>query len=323
MFISDVTSDTCHTCGAWLREPYINCAECTGISLCSKCFSNGAEHPPHLNFHSYSVVRNEFPLWGGWPAKDEILLLESMAVCGPANWAGVAKCLKTRSEEDCKKHYSTFYIENPFFHSKLPPSTLVQRIVDSTCPRFQPAQVKTVDLEFLENPHVPSQRTQSGGQQRLDLSRPVFECRATQFIAGYNAARGEFTVEFDDNAEANTAKLEDIVQDSNEEDPDHELLVELQTAIVQGLNLRLKERQRRKKIIKQHGLLLLQKTIAWLQRFEVRTSCYFCFQRIQVVMFSFFHIYLLFFLLLNVEHHWKRDCGKDGLSDEGDQWQAV
>ncbi|KAK3914924.1 Transcriptional adapter 2-alpha [Frankliniella fusca] len=278
-------SDTCYICGMWLREPYISCVDCKNTLICTQCFASGGERNQHLNFHKYSVIRNEFPLLGNWSAKEEMALLEAMIECGAGNWADIAKNVSSRTEEDCIKHYFNYYSENSdlqlqagetFSSHKIeiaqqavfaPYNRYVsnyKKISEFEAPDDQVKQLKNNDLKKLKvNPYLKQYQQLS---QRADLSRPLFECRATQFIPGYNAARGEFSVEFDDNAEIMVAELDSELTDPD--DPDYEIVTDMQVAIVEAYNERLRERNRRKHIIRRHGLLLLQKTIGWLQRFE-------------------------------------------------------
>ena len=287
----------------WLREPYINCVECNNTFICTQCFASGGERAHHQNYHNYSVIRNEFPLFGNWTAKEELTLLEAMIECGAGNWTDAAKKLESRSEEDCIKHYFNYYIENSDLQLQAD-ETFSQHKVEgphqallTPYNRFVTNFRKSHDLEGPEdhghvsanddshkiklNPYLKQYQQQS---QRKDHSRPYFECRATQFIPGYNAARGEFTIEFDDHAEVMVAELDSEIVES--EDDDYELLTDMQVAIVKAYNERLKERKRRKQIIRRHGLLLLQKTIGWLQRYEVSKSCFTISEAIFVLYFE-------------------------------------
>ncbi|XP_026285249.1 transcriptional adapter 2-alpha-like isoform X1 [Frankliniella occidentalis] len=278
-------SDTCYICGMWLREPYITCVDCKNTLICTKCFASGGERNNHYNYHKYSVIRNEFPLLGNWTAKEELALLEAMIEFGADNWTDIAKKVSSRCEEECMKHYFWFYSENSDLQLQVGETfsshrvETAQQTVMTPFSRYVSNSKKISDFEGPDdhaqlsknsyslklklNPYLKQQQQL---YQRADLSRPLFECRATQFIPGYNAARGEFSVEFDDSAELMVAELDSEIADP--EDNDYEVLTDMQVAIVEAYNGRLRERKRRKQIIRHHGLLLLQKTIGWLQRFE-------------------------------------------------------
>lgn len=82
-------------------------------------------------------------------------------------------------------------------------------------------------------------------------------------LAGYNPFRGDFKVEYDDNAEQLVilaSHLHDIVNlekrnITKQSTQSNKLLIQLQIVLVECYNSRLKERQRRKKIIKNYGLI--------------------------------------------------------------------
>lgn len=62
------------------------------------------------------------------------------------------------------------------------------------------------------------------------------------------------------------AKLTEV--DLDEKHPHYELLQELQMCLVRCYNHRLRERLRRKRIVREHGLILIRKTMSSLHRYE-------------------------------------------------------
>ncbi|XP_031746028.1 transcriptional adapter ADA2b isoform X2 [Cucumis sativus] len=95
----------------------IKCAMCPDFDLCIECFSVGAELTPHKSNHPYRVMDNlSFPLiCPDWNADDEILLLEGIEMYGFWNWAEVAEHVGTKSKEQCIEHYSSVYMNSPYF----------------------------------------------------------------------------------------------------------------------------------------------------------------------------------------------------------------
>lgn len=97
-------------------------------------------------------------------------------------------------------------------------------------------------------------------------------------LAGYNPFRGDFKVEYDDNAEQLVilaSHLHDIVNlekknKTKQSTQSNKLLNHLQIALVECYNSRLKERQRRKKIIKNYGLLNRKGLHQYYTKLEVR-----------------------------------------------------
>ncbi|GAQ80026.1 histone acetyltransferase complex component [Klebsormidium nitens] len=95
----------------------IKCAECPDFDLCLECFSVGAEITPHKNDHKYRVMEIlDFPLLNpAWTVDEEILVLEGIEMFGFGNWADVADHVGTKSKGSCQEHYTSIYINSPFF----------------------------------------------------------------------------------------------------------------------------------------------------------------------------------------------------------------
>ncbi|XP_063988904.1 transcriptional adapter 2-alpha-like isoform X1 [Diachasmimorpha longicaudata] len=240
------TSDpTCFTCKIALSEPYIKCAICQSTNLCPKCFSRGKERPPHRNDHDYIVVRNEFPLieFTTWTAKEESDLLEVLQDCGFGNWVDVSKRMQGRSPEDCKSHYLANYIDN----QSLPGLPIM---------REHPSVMfsnETIPYAFkLQDLDEPSRFAPGTSNSRL--------------LAGYNSARSDFDVNFDNHAELLVSELR--YNEFSPDDDDYRLGTSLQAAIAECYNHRLKERSRRQMIVREHGLIAFRRTMAWIQRYD-------------------------------------------------------
>ncbi|XP_070162335.1 transcriptional adapter 2-alpha isoform X1 [Polyergus mexicanus] len=241
-----LTSDpTCHVCRSILAEPYIRCAMCSNVEICPLCFAKGCEINEHKNDHDYVIIKNEFPLidGSGWTAKQELELLDVVQQCGFGNWIDVGRRIQGKSAEECKMHYLQYYINN----QTLPD---LPRIKDTKASLFSCEAIPYLyKLQDIEEPPRFAPNTINA-----------------KLLAGYNAARSDFEVNFDNHAESLVANLEyDEFQSS---DDTYELGQALQTAIVQAYNNRLKERARRRRIVRDHGLIIFRKAISWTQRYE-------------------------------------------------------
>lgn len=234
----NVVLGCCSNCFNELVLRYIVCEKCK-INICLDCFANGAEFGHHQNDHEYRIFSTNFLLFenSDWTAEEELKLLESLLFYG--NWRLVASDFPNRTVEEVKEHYEYFYLDGNA-NKNLPVFKKELVIPEVAVPyRFQ--------LTDCEEP-------------------PRYACNTIgyQSLAGYNAPRGDFENEYDRNAEDLPAPLEPI----DPEDPYYEILTNLQYAVTQSYNNRLRERQRRKEVIAKHGLLLLRKTIAWLHRYD-------------------------------------------------------
>uniref|UniRef100_A0A1B6JIY0 SWIRM domain-containing protein n=1 Tax=Homalodisca liturata TaxID=320908 RepID=A0A1B6JIY0_9HEMI len=91
-------------------------------------------------------------------------------------------------------------------------------------------------------------------------------------LAGYNPFRGDFNIEFNNSAEGMlclAGMLNDFSNDrDNTNENERKLLEELQIALIEGYNLQLVERQKRKNVIKKLGLINQTGTYQWYTRYE-------------------------------------------------------
>ncbi|KAK7867472.1 hypothetical protein R5R35_004483 [Gryllus longicercus] len=235
----------CIICGNVLKEPFIKCAECVDMNICSACFSSGAEWGLHTNDHDYIVIRNEFSIFEGsmWSAKEEIVLLNAIEECGFGNWPDVARRVRTRSSEDCERHYMQYYVDN-------------QSIPELPVFRKMPTIEQKPPI-----PYFGSNGNEIDEPPRYEVDSPRYKS-----LAGYNAGRSEFETEYDQYAEDDICELE--LDTFRETDDYQELGQALQVAVLSRYNERLKERARRKKVIRNHGLIMMRKTTAWQQYYE-------------------------------------------------------
>ncbi|XP_034025088.1 transcriptional adapter 2-alpha isoform X2 [Thalassophryne amazonica] len=227
----------CRGCSSYLSEPYIKCAECgpSPFLLCLQCFTRGFEYKKHQSDHKYEIMTSDFPvLEPGWTAQEEMDLLEAVMDCGFGNWQDVAYQMRTKSKEECESHYMKNFINNPLFSSTL----LGLR--------------KTNNCHYADGA-VPFKPTD-------DPPRPTFDSVLSRDMAGYMPARADFMEEFDNYAEWDLKDIDFV-------DDDSDILHALKLAVVDIYHSRLKERQRRKKIIRDHGLINLRK---FQMEFELR-----------------------------------------------------
>ncbi|XP_051014127.1 transcriptional adapter 2-alpha isoform X2 [Acomys russatus] len=210
-------------------EPYIKCAECgpPPFFLCLQCFTRGFEYKKHQSDHTYEIMTSDFPVLDpSWTAQEEMALLEAVMDCGFGNWQDVANQMCTKTKEECEKHYMKHFINNPLFASTL-----------LTLKQAEAAKAADTAIPFHSADDPP---------------RPAFDSLLSRDMAGYMPARADFIEEFDNYAEWDLRDI-DFVED------DSDILHALKMAVVDIYHSRLKERQRRKKIIRDHGLVNLRK----------------------------------------------------------------
>lgn len=235
----------CRMCKSTLVEPYIRCAICINVEICPPCFAKGCEIDKHKNDHDYVIIKNEFLLIddSNWTAKHELELLDILQQCGFGNWMDVGRRMHGKSAEECKTHYLQHYIDN----QTLPG---LPRIEESRASLFGCESIPYMyKLQDLEEPPRFAPNTVNG-----------------RLLAGYNAARSDFEINFDNHAESLISDLE--FDEFQPDDDAYDLAQALQVAIVKAYNNRLKERMRRQRIIREHGLIAFRKIISSIQRYE-------------------------------------------------------
>lgn len=236
---NDILQTKCAVCSEIAHEPFIECYECD-VSLCTNCFASGKEIGAHKNDHKYAVRRNDFPLFENcnWSAKEESKLLSALSSYGFGNWEEISKNVHTRSKLECQEHYKKYYIENVQYKDlKLLPETKQSLFPKPIIP-------------FLYNTEV--------------VSNPPRNNSSDQHLAGYNAYRSEFEFSYDHNAESIFN-----IEDNYSDDEDNDCTDTLKVSLLNALNTRLRERHRRYKIIQNHGLIMPNKLVSWMQKFDL------------------------------------------------------
>lgn len=234
---NDILQTKCDSCGEIAHEPFLECCECD-VNLCTACFASGQEPNDHKSDHKYSVRRNECPLFENcnWSAKEECKLLSALSTFGYGNWEEISKSVHTRSKLECQEHYKKYYIESVQYKDLI--------ILPETKQSLFPQPV----IPYLYNTDVST--------------NPPRNNPGDQHLAGYNPYRSEFEYSYDHNAES-IFNIED-----NYSDDDDDCMDALKVSLASALNTRLKERKRRYKIIKNHGLIMPNKLFSWIQKFD-------------------------------------------------------
>ncbi|XP_035448002.1 transcriptional adapter 2A [Spodoptera frugiperda] len=254
-----ILQNKCAACSEIAHEPFIECVECD-INLCTACFASGQEVGSHKNDHKYAVRRNDFPLFDNcnWSAKEECKLLSALSIYGFGNWEEISKSVHTRSKLECQEHYKKYYIENVQYKElKLLPETEQSLFPKPVIPYLYSTEI---------------------------CSNPPRNNNADQHLAGYNAYRSEFELSYDHNAES-IFNIEDSYSDDDDDEDDEDCMDSLKVSLVSSLNTRLRERRRRYKVIQHHGLIMPNKLISWLQKFESTLSRQKCDRLVSFMQF--------------------------------------
>ncbi|ANQ07616.1 Transcrition adapter 2 [Plasmodium coatneyi] len=230
----------------------IRCAECVDFDLCVNCFSSGkemkSEKCEHYNYHNYiPIPKYDFPLYKlNWSAEEELLLLDGISKYGFGNWEQVADLVNSaakipKTDRQCEKHYYNFYLK-----SNCAPLPDNKRLLIK--PDGNPYDIEHVaEKDINENDEYVQPKSKKNNR--------------TQII-GYWPLRGDFDIEYDNDAELLLADMEFKESDLPQQK-------ELKLQVLEIYNSKLDERIYRKRTVIERGLL---DTKSQMQRDKKRTK---------------------------------------------------
>lgn len=234
----------------------IRCAECKDFDLCLDCFSVGAEVNGHKKTHDYHVMEKlDFPLLSeDWTAHQEALLLQGLEQYGLGNWSEVAMHVGSQSKGKCEDHYYTHYVDCPTGPMPDLNRVTAERTLRPMSAAAEEQMKKLADLRAQHTMQGPPPKQNKKGDYYTNANAPP-----GSDVVGYMPSRGDFDVEYDNDAEA---VLADMTIDPNE----GELERKLKIALLEAYNWRLGERRRRKEWVIQCNLLDMKKVQAQEKR---------------------------------------------------------
>ncbi|CAA9987790.1 transcriptional coactivator ADA2, putative [Plasmodium knowlesi strain H] len=230
----------------------IRCAECVDFDLCVNCFSSGkemkSEKCEHYNYHNYiPIPKYDFPLYKlNWSAEEELLLLDGISKYGFGNWEQVADLVNSaakipKTDKQCEKHYYNFYLK-----SNCAPMPDNKRLLIK--PDGNP-----YDIEHVAEKDI---------NENDDYVQPKSKKNNRTQIIGYWPLRGDFDIEYDNDAELLLADMEFKESDLPQQK-------ELKLQVLEIYNSKLDERIYRKRTVIERGLL---DTKSQMQRDKKRTK---------------------------------------------------
>ncbi|GIX62611.1 transcriptional coactivator ADA2, putative [Babesia caballi] len=166
-----------------------------------------------------------------WSAEQEILLIDGIAKYGLGNWQEISEMVSMtsvgyKSWEECQQHYYNVYLNSPT--APLPDMTSI-----IYGPNGEPVLVpRSKMVPPKEEPVNPV------------LSKPNNKPQ----VVGYWPLRGDFDIEYDNDAELILSDMEFRPEDTPEQ-------IELKLKVIEIYNSKLDERIYRKKVIISRGLL--------------------------------------------------------------------
>ncbi|CAG9765705.1 unnamed protein product [Ceutorhynchus assimilis] len=226
--MADLSKVSCTYCQEDINTVPIQCCECPNFYICIQCFVVGAEIGPHKNDHSYKFKDNcSVRIFGGrgaWTGREHLQLLDAAELYSFTNWEGIAQQLENRTAEECREEFTARYLDGNIgkaMWSKISKPNIIIDLVEDDGPLSQDAISKLAPLDAT-----------------LEEAK----------ILGYKPHRDDFEREYNPEAEQ-------LIADIPEEDNDYKVDKALRLAIVDMYTRRLRERQRRKRIVRDYQLV--------------------------------------------------------------------
>ncbi|KAJ8935420.1 hypothetical protein NQ314_012840 [Rhamnusium bicolor] len=224
-FILDLFAKvSCTYCQEEINGVRVQCCVCPDFDICLQCFSVGAEIGTHSNDHSYKFVDHcAVSIFGGrgaWTGKEQLQLLDAVELYGFGNWELVSQHVETRTPE--------------------------ARYLDGNIGKATWAQLanhRPMLVDHVPKDEGPLSPTVTARLPPLDVT--LEEAR----LLGYKPHRDDYEREYNMEAE----QLVSSLQLDPEEDTEMEVALKL--TMVDMYTRRLRERAKRKRIVRDYQLV--------------------------------------------------------------------
>ncbi|XP_019881745.1 transcriptional adapter 2B [Aethina tumida] len=222
---------SCTYCQEDINGVRVQCCVCTDFDMCLQCFASGAEIGPHKNDHAYKFYDQcAVSIFGGkgaWTGREELMLLDAVEFYGFGNWERVAQDVETRTAEEVKEEYISRYLEG--------------NIGKATWAALE--NHKPILYDHVPEDNGPLSPSVTARLPPLEITPE--EAR----LLGYKPYRDDYEREYNMEAESLVSKLQlDPAEDS-------ELEIALKLSIVDIYTRKLRERARRKRIVRDYQLV--------------------------------------------------------------------
>ncbi|XP_041969912.1 transcriptional adapter 2B isoform X2 [Aricia agestis] len=220
----------CTYCQEEINGVRVRCSECKDFDICLQCFASGAEIGPHKNDHSYQFMDSgAFGIFLGrtsWSANEEVRLLDAIEQFGFGNWEDISKHIETRTPEEAKDEY-------------------IARYLDGSIGRATWGNVESTSRPSLHCPDKDEGPLSPGTISRLP---PLAVTADEAAQLGYMSNRDDYEREYDHEAEQ-------LISTLSLNADDDELDVALKLTQVDIYTRKLRERTRRKRLVRDFQLV--------------------------------------------------------------------
>jgi transcriptional adapter 2-alpha len=208
----------------------------------------GQEKGLHLKIHDYFVLdKLVTPIYDPkWTALEELMLIKAIEKFGIDNWIEIAAYIETKTAEQCEIHYYAFYYISQ--QHKVPQENFViARRVESGYEIIQ-ERIKDAEESLRRSAEKLKAKQEMDLVESLEAQKVVADTDSTAGnVIGYMPLRGDFNIEYDNDAELILAEME-FAEDDKEAD------IDLKYKVLKTYNAKLDERVRRKKFVIENNL---------------------------------------------------------------------
>jgi len=225
----------------------ILCGECE-MKLCLECLITGKEKASHSKTHDYFVLdKLAIPIYDPqWTALEELMLIKATEKFGIDNWIEIAAYIETKTAEECEIHYYAFYYISQ--EQKVPKEDfIIAEKLDNGYKIIQD-RVKYVEEALKRSADKLKLKQEMDLRESSEVQKVVADIDLSAGnVIGYMPLRGDFNVEYDNDAELILAEME-FAEDDKEAD------IDLKYKVLKTYNAKLDERIRRKKFVIENNL---------------------------------------------------------------------
>ena len=270
--VARTTEFKCDLCSKAITHSIRALCRSSGKDICLQCMIEGTEDGSHKANSPYSIIDclGDEIYEKGWEIAEELALLEGIGLYGFGNWCDVAVHVRSKTEAECRDHFDRIYIQSSG-QPKLLHADKGEVEVSSSGKgkgiRDGPQDVPNIGEADSDTLNGRTQGRESdyqcsGEQKKLgehghsEISHSARTAaaarRSESHVIGYWPLRGDFDIEYDNDAEKLLSTIRFTENDSDAER-------ELKLKIVEFYNARLARRQDRKNFVIERGLVSRKK----------------------------------------------------------------
>ena len=235
------------------------CEQCDNQAFCINCLLS-KRHPVDHEFHIADNLN--YPLFTkDWKMNEEYKLLQNMALSGLNNWEDISNVMENKGQVECESHYYSFYYTEKGFPNPKESSVILddnKNIIEEKSninKEIQESKLKDYQANKGSAPEPPKDvKTYKKNGRGLCLRKNMKNggAESAAEILGCRPKRNEFETEFLNDTEIELSHLE---FDNNENEEE----LKIKYDVLRDYNLRIKEREERKKFVFEKGLLDLRR----------------------------------------------------------------